>query len=131
MAGTLTNAGKLLLLTPVKNAVTRIYPKGTSPSTNYLSYINRFDSTSDYIVAVWQDIVNAGYKLQSNLIGQVERRFTVTPANLGGGVNLTNVTQLEMKDSNDVLWFTGTFPNVFNFYSTGTLTINAVELQVQ
>jgi hypothetical protein len=107
-------------------AATRVYLLGSIPSASYNSYINRFASTEDFIIPSW---TVQGGALSTSFIGQ-EKKFTVVPAPAvpGEPLDLTNVIGVTVTNASDTSYFTGAFANVFNFYSSGTLTVNTVTL---
>jgi hypothetical protein len=109
-------------------AATRVYLLGSIPSASYDGYINRFASTEDFIIPSW---TVQGGALSTSFIGQ-EKKFTVVPAPAAPGepLDLTNVTGVNVTNASNTSYFTGTFANVFNFYSSGTLTVNTVTLSL-
>lgn len=138
----LTEAGKNKLLDTFKSgfvdpseasqnyqAATRVYLLGTVPNTNYNNYVNRFGSTEDYIVPSW---TVQGGALATSFIGQ-ENKFTIVPAPAAPGepLDLTNVIGVEVRNQSGVTYFTGSFANTFNFFSSGTLTVNTVSLTLE
>ena len=132
----LTDAGRILLLTPVKNAVRRIYPTFGVGSVGGINNVQREGTGGDtgltpirYIGSAWFDLdTTTDAKLQVDFSGLVRRFEVEGPPNLSDAVIING---LDMKDSDDVSWFTGTFANTFEFYSDGTLTINTVELALE